>query len=544
MGDENPTRTLGDYFKPSHEGYKNTIELLVGNNVGKNVPAFILISLRDQANNSLERLPAGSITTWEDLTTRGIKTFDTLADLGSCVNIIPLYLFKKINIRLLEKIDHIFGLANETKSYPVGIVKDVEVHIGKLKQLNDFYVIDMKKDAETPLLVGRGFLATANAVIDYRMAKIVVGEGITRSVFGVKGVDLGEEEAPYWTTHGKRESYKLHTGTNGVDKPPKNEERSWHAKIRLIDPDKEEFTKTLQSIPPQGSSLEEKFQRKSLTWTTSTTIKHVNSSLDTRLINKHKLSFLEDTTVLESFPPLTTPVTTTTGNAPGKSSYANITGKPSGKKVNVCTLFTPEGNGINVVVLVDSIRAISERFANIAYVFFLEKKVAYHVVSNYHPNENLLKEYVSTVPVWVKLHGVTITAFNEDGLSAIATKLGAGEKKTVKKPSQTSRGVSVGPKIGFKPHKNYRPIFKNPIVSSSGNKKNGVNPIIEVSNSNPFDVLNSINNDGEFGANSSNVPIDNDDYDSYGDDMYENHDLFENLRSICDDLVITYPPME
>ncbi|GJV33653.1 putative reverse transcriptase domain-containing protein [Tanacetum coccineum] len=48
----------------------------------------------------------------------------------------------------------------------------------------------MKKDPETPLLVGRGFLATANAVIDCRMAKIAVGEGITRSVFGVKGVDL------------------------------------------------------------------------------------------------------------------------------------------------------------------------------------------------------------------------------------------------------------------------------------------------------------------------------------------------------------------
>ncbi|GJU77818.1 hypothetical protein Tco_1274888 [Tanacetum coccineum] len=33
MGDENPIRTLGDYSKPSHEGYRNTIELLVGNNV-------------------------------------------------------------------------------------------------------------------------------------------------------------------------------------------------------------------------------------------------------------------------------------------------------------------------------------------------------------------------------------------------------------------------------------------------------------------------------------------------------------------------------
>ncbi|GJV31711.1 hypothetical protein Tco_1392111 [Tanacetum coccineum] len=33
MGDANPIRTLGDYSKPSHEGYRNTIELPLGNNV-------------------------------------------------------------------------------------------------------------------------------------------------------------------------------------------------------------------------------------------------------------------------------------------------------------------------------------------------------------------------------------------------------------------------------------------------------------------------------------------------------------------------------
>ncbi|GKF44318.1 cytokinin dehydrogenase 3-like protein, partial [Tanacetum coccineum] len=148
------------------------------------------------------------------------------------------------------------------------------------------------------------------------------------------------------------------------------------------------------------------------------------------MMEKDKLSSLEDTTVPESFPPLSTPVTTA-GNALGKSSYANITGKPSGKKVNVRTLFTPRGNGIDVVIPVDYIRAISERFANTAYGFFLGKKVAYLVVANYvrntwkwHPDENVLKEDVITVPVWVKLHGVPVTAFSEDGLSSIAPKLG------------------------------------------------------------------------------------------------------------------------
>ncbi|GKA64890.1 hypothetical protein Tco_0764597 [Tanacetum coccineum] len=60
---------------------------------------------------------------------------------------------------------------------------------------------------------------------------------------------------------------------------------------------------------------------------------------------------------------------------PGKSSsYANVTAKPNRTKVNFHTLFTPVGNEIDVVVP-------------------------------------------------VKLHGVPVTAFSEDGLSAIATKL-------------------------------------------------------------------------------------------------------------------------
>nr|GEX64303.1 reverse transcriptase domain-containing protein [Tanacetum cinerariifolium] len=68
-GDENPIRTLGDYSKPSHKGYRNNIELSEGNNAGKKAHVFILIFLRDQASNWLEFRPARSVSTWEDLTT-------------------------------------------------------------------------------------------------------------------------------------------------------------------------------------------------------------------------------------------------------------------------------------------------------------------------------------------------------------------------------------------------------------------------------------------------------------------------------------------
>ncbi|GKG50187.1 RNA-directed DNA polymerase, eukaryota, reverse transcriptase zinc-binding domain protein, partial [Tanacetum coccineum] len=46
------------------------------------------------------------------------------------------------------------------------------------------------------------------------------------------------------------------------------------------------------------------------------------------------------------------------------------------------------------------------------------------ILRKWNLNVDLLKEDVGNVPVWVKLHGVPITKFSEDGLSAIATKLG------------------------------------------------------------------------------------------------------------------------
>ncbi|GKD25944.1 hypothetical protein Tco_1232158 [Tanacetum coccineum] len=61
MGDANPIRTFGDYSKPSHEGYKNTIELPVGNNVAITLPQDVpstsnrhLIKLKNQVQRLME----------------------------------------------------------------------------------------------------------------------------------------------------------------------------------------------------------------------------------------------------------------------------------------------------------------------------------------------------------------------------------------------------------------------------------------------------------------------------------------------------------
>ncbi|GJY22860.1 zinc finger, CCHC-type containing protein [Tanacetum coccineum] len=92
MGDVNPIRTLGDYSKPSHEGYRNTFELLVGNNVVplrsdtirlvQNGCSFHGLRSEDPNQHLKDFLKLvdsldldGSITTWEDLTTRFLAQF-------------------------------------------------------------------------------------------------------------------------------------------------------------------------------------------------------------------------------------------------------------------------------------------------------------------------------------------------------------------------------------------------------------------------------------------------------------------------------------
>nr|GEW67384.1 reverse transcriptase domain-containing protein [Tanacetum cinerariifolium] len=69
------------------------------------------------------------------------------------------------------------------------------------------------------------------------------------------------------------------------------------------------------------------------------------------------------------------------------------------------------------------------------------------------------------------------------------------------KPSHATKGVTIGPKVGFKPTKEYRPVSKNPTTNTFGNKNKGVNLTKKVSTSNPFDVLNSPKNDEELGTN-------------------------------------------
>ncbi|GJV70232.1 hypothetical protein Tco_1485741 [Tanacetum coccineum] len=435
MGDENPIRTLGDYSKPSHEGYRNTIELSVGNNVDPNQYLKDFLKLVDSLDldgenrertclrrtaklrndvlmfqqhhgeslseawthfkNLLQKVPHhgidlwlklvhnecsfhrlrsedpnqylkdflklvdsldldGSITTWEDLTTRFvaqffpprrtaklrndilIRTIDQsasgkLRDLNAeeswaLLKDLALYDNKSWNdlkdfakpvkaIALPQDVPSTSGRRLIELENQVQCLMEAHLALAQPTQVNKvttlflahapIYKAILEKYVES-LELGKNGLAFVQGEVpakmeDPRLFTLPCRLGDSKpfntladlgSCVGidVKGVDLGEEEAPYWTTLGKRESCKSRPSSDRVgvqtpyyarkdfldghlpreweisrdaelnpfkdtlvfrrmDKPPKNRDGAWHAKIRLIDPDGEEFTKTLQSIP-------------------------------------------------------------------------------------------------------------------------------------------------------------------------------------------------------------------------------------------------------------------------------------------------------
>nr|GEV53320.1 zinc knuckle CX2CX4HX4C [Tanacetum cinerariifolium] len=74
--------------------------------------------------------------------------------------------------------------------------------------------------------------------------------------------------------------------------------------------------------------------------------------------------------------------------------------------------------------------------------------------------------------------------------------------KNLNNPRKATRGVPFGPKVGFKsPKQIYRIVSSTNGASTSGKKKQDEVSRQDVSNSNPFDAINLIENDNDLGTN-------------------------------------------
>nr|GEY06543.1 reverse transcriptase domain-containing protein [Tanacetum cinerariifolium] len=95
------------------------------------------------------------------------KTFscNALADLGASINLMPYSLYAKLSFETLKPTKMSMRLADRSFQYPIGIAKNMLVEVGKFTFPADFIILKMEEDNRVPLILGRPFLHTADAVV-------------------------------------------------------------------------------------------------------------------------------------------------------------------------------------------------------------------------------------------------------------------------------------------------------------------------------------------------------------------------------------------
>ncbi|KAL6551317.1 hypothetical protein OROMI_021805 [Orobanche minor] len=110
-----------------------------------------------------------------------------LLDLGASVNLLPYSVYTQLGLGELKSTYVILQLADRSIKIPRGIVEDVLIQVDKFYFPVDFIVIDTEPvkniKEQIPIILGRPFLATSDAIINCR-------NGIVKFSFGNMTVEL------------------------------------------------------------------------------------------------------------------------------------------------------------------------------------------------------------------------------------------------------------------------------------------------------------------------------------------------------------------
>ena len=110
-----------------------------------------------------------------------------LLDLGASVNLLPYSIYKQLGLGELKLTSITLSLADRSVKIPRGMIEDVLVQVDKFYYSVDFVVLDMDPVAKgtncIPIILGRPFLATSNAIINYR-------NGVMQLTFGNMTLEL------------------------------------------------------------------------------------------------------------------------------------------------------------------------------------------------------------------------------------------------------------------------------------------------------------------------------------------------------------------
>ncbi|KAL4330266.1 uncharacterized protein [Arachis hypogaea] len=129
--------------------------------------------------------------------TIGSTTFKkTLCDLGASINLMPLSVMKKLQIKEAKPTRITLQMVDKSMKYAHGIVENILVKVEKFILPTDFVILDMGEDENASIILGRPFLATRRSLINVEEGELVLRVHDEQLVFHVfKNMhSSGEEE--------------------------------------------------------------------------------------------------------------------------------------------------------------------------------------------------------------------------------------------------------------------------------------------------------------------------------------------------------------
>ncbi|GJR78049.1 reverse transcriptase domain-containing protein [Tanacetum coccineum] len=110
---------------------------------------------------------------------------NALADLGATISLMPYTMYEKLGLGEPKPTRMGLDIADRSIKYLQGIVENVLIKINKFILPIDFVILDMREDSKIPIILGRPFLATAQAMIDVFNKKVTLRVGNEEVIFNI-----------------------------------------------------------------------------------------------------------------------------------------------------------------------------------------------------------------------------------------------------------------------------------------------------------------------------------------------------------------------
>ena len=128
----------------------------------------------------------------------GFEIKKALCDSDEIINLMPLFVVKKLSLGELTPTTVTLQMVDRTMAKPEGVIEDVLVKVGKFVFSVDFIILDIEKDSQVPLLLGRPFLEIGAALIDMQKGVLTLRVGEEAADFNLlqslKNLDTDRED--------------------------------------------------------------------------------------------------------------------------------------------------------------------------------------------------------------------------------------------------------------------------------------------------------------------------------------------------------------